>query len=101
MTFAPMLSTWSRCCSMPGRSPPYHSREVFLPRPSGSWSHGRGTAHSGGWYWRRVLGAARGEPVGVDLIDDRGRMPCGSSRIEQEREIVAARDLRARDPAPV
>jgi hypothetical protein len=39
---------WSRCASIPGRSPPNHSTGVWGPRPVGSASHGRGTAQAGG-----------------------------------------------------
>ena len=79
---------------MPRRSPPKSSNGVVRPRPVGSSSHARGTAHSGASTAR----PGRGEPVREDLVDDRREVPGGSPGARGEREVVGVGNLVRRPP---
>ena len=74
---------WSRWASTPPRSPPNHSMDL---RPAARRQLIPAAPDCPGrWV---VAGTGRRETVGKDLVHHRSEVPCGSSGIEREHEVV-------------
>ena len=90
---------WSRCCSNSGQV-----AAVELSRRVAAAAFGQPVPLALHRPVRReaVPGRARRrEPVGEDLVDDRGGVPRGRARLESQGEVVRARHLLRRDAATV
>ena len=88
---------WSRCCSMPRRSPPNHSAEVVGARPSGQLV----PRPRDGPARRLDVEAAGGEAVGEDLVHDRAEVPVGAAGVDRDEEVVRVRDVALDEPGAV
>ncbi len=98
---APSRSTWSRCCSMPSRSPPKNSTASSGPRPVGLVVPARGHGPVGRGRRRRPSAPSRREAVGEDLVDDALGVPVRGGRCDADHEVevvghVVAEDARRR-----